>query len=124
MLEKIDSNQEKAGTNRKIEQEERKQEIRTGLERTPFIISRMDACQGRIMACLGKMGATDLNPNPEEREFAEVSTEQTAVNPVGGLRKRHRSRNLATERHRKPKDGFGEPAERWPTMQKSDQGQC
>jgi hypothetical protein len=34
-----------------------------------------------------------------------VSKEQATVKHVGGLRKRHRGQNLATERRQKPKDG-------------------
>jgi hypothetical protein len=39
------------------------------------------------------------------------------VVPVGGLRKRHRGRNLAAERSRKPRNGPGEtmdPGRNWP----------
>jgi hypothetical protein len=87
MLEKIDANQEKADANRKTGREERKQEIKAGLEQMAFLISRMDAHQERIMACLGKTSAIDLKTNPEEREskamHEEVPTEHTAVELSG-----------------------------------------
>jgi hypothetical protein len=72
------------------------------------LVSRRDAHEEGMMACLGKMEVMDLKANPEEiqseAEHQEVPKEQATVKPVGGLRKRHRGQNLAAERHCKPKD--------------------
>jgi hypothetical protein len=72
------------------------------------LVSCIDTHQVRMMACLGKTEATDLEANPErmqsEAEHQKVPKEQAAVKPVGGLRKRHRSQNLAAERRQKPKE--------------------
>jgi hypothetical protein len=72
------------------------------------MIGKMDACHERIMACLGRTEATDLVANPEEKESVPehrvVPKEQAAVKPVGGLRKRHRFRDLRAERRQKPKE--------------------
>jgi hypothetical protein len=68
----------------------------------------MDVHQERMMACLGKTEATDLETNSEEIEteakHEKVPNERAAVTPVGGQRKRRRGRNLATELRRKPKE--------------------
>jgi hypothetical protein len=108
MLEKIDTNQEKTDAKWEADREERKQEIRAGLELMASLVSRMGAHQERIMACLGKMDDMDLKANPEEKEskavHKEVSKEHTAVKPIGGLRKWHRGQNLATECCQKPKE--------------------
>lgn len=52
--------------------------------------------------------AAELEANPEQKEseteHEKVLEEQTAVKHVGGLRKRHRGLNLASERPQKPKE--------------------
>jgi hypothetical protein len=52
--------------------------------------------------------ATELEAKPEkkesEAEYEKVFTEQAAVKPVGGLRKRHRGLNLAAELPQIPKE--------------------
>jgi hypothetical protein len=51
--------------------------------------------------------STETKPDPgmmqSVEEHQEIPKEDAAVMPVGGLRKRHRDRNLAAGRHRKPK---------------------
>jgi hypothetical protein len=82
-----------------------------------ILISQMDALQERIMACLGKTEATDLKANPEEMqskaEHQDVPKEQVVVKPVGGLKKRHRGRNLVAERRWKPKERTRVNCEAW-----------
>jgi hypothetical protein len=59
----------------------------------------MVANQERMMTYLGKTENTALEANSEELEILaehrKVPKENAAVKPVGGLRKRHRSRHLA-----------------------------
>jgi hypothetical protein len=61
----------------------------------------MDAHHERKMA-------TDLEANPEEKDslavYLEVTKEHAAVETGRAQNKRYRSRNLATERRRKPKE--------------------
>jgi hypothetical protein len=69
--------------------------------------TKMHSHHERMMACLGRMEATDLEANPEEEsvvEHQEVPKEEAAVKPVGGLGNRHRGRYLAAERHQKQKE--------------------
>jgi hypothetical protein len=55
-----------------------------------------------------KVYPEQMEANPEEigseAEHDKFPKEQAAVKPVGGLRKRHRGRNLAAERRQKPKE--------------------
>jgi G:T/U-mismatch repair DNA glycosylase len=70
--------------------------------RLASLLSRMDVQHKTMMA-------HGLGGNPEEMkskaEHQEVPKEHAAVKPVGELRKRHRGRNVAAERRRKPTDG-------------------
>jgi hypothetical protein len=73
------------------------------------LVSWLDAHHESMMACLGKMEATNLEANPEEMQskvvHREVPKEDAAVKTGRALNKQHRSRNLAAERRRKLKDG-------------------
>jgi hypothetical protein len=64
---------------------------------------------------LEEMEATDLEANPEkmetnpekmesEVEHWEIATEEAAVKSSGTMKKRHRVRHLAAERHEEPKE--------------------
>jgi hypothetical protein len=69
----------------------------------------MKACQ-EATACHEAMEADieKIEPNPgmmqSVGEPQEVPKGEAAVMPVGGLRKQCRDRNLAAERHQKPKE--------------------
>lgn len=66
------------------------------------LISKMDAHHARMMACLEKTVATDLETNPEETQSGgddqEVPREDAAVEAGRGLNKQHRDRHLAAGR--------------------------
>jgi hypothetical protein len=72
------------------------------------VVSRMDAHQERMMACLGQMEATDLEVNSTEleslAEHQEVPKEHAALKSSGSLKKRHRGCHLAAGRCGKPKE--------------------
>jgi hypothetical protein len=94
MLANMDTIEEKTDT----DQEERKQEIRASQE---HLKGEMKAQHERMIACLGRMEAMDLEANPEEKEsemvHLEVLEEHAAVKPVGELRKQHRGCRVPSE---------------------------
>jgi hypothetical protein len=89
-----------------------KEEIRTNQARAEAnhekMMAKLDAHHEIILACLGKTEAMDLEANPEEMQFVvehwEVPKEHATVKSVGGPRKRHGRRNLASGHCRKPKE--------------------
>jgi hypothetical protein len=69
------------------------------------MMAMLDAHHERIMAPLGKAGATDFKANPKQMESVteqqDTSKEEVAVMPVGEPWNRRRVRNLAAERRQK-----------------------
>jgi hypothetical protein len=64
------------------------------------MLAKLDVHHERVMTCLEK---TEAYPEEMESKSEDREEEEAAVNPVRGLRKRHRRRNLATGHHHKPK---------------------
>jgi hypothetical protein len=82
-----------------------KQEIRAGQE---HLMTMINTHHERMMACLGKMEATDLKVNPEEMEseseHREVPQEMAAVRSLGTMKKRHWDPHLAAGHCGKPEE--------------------
>jgi hypothetical protein len=72
------------------------------------MMASLDAHYERMMSCLGKTEATDLEANAEEMQSVAVHEavpkEDAAVKTGRALNKRHRGRHLAAGRRRQPKD--------------------
>jgi hypothetical protein len=91
---KIEANQAKMDVNPKEMKEE--------------MLAKMEINQERMMACLGKMEATNLEANPEEIESVavheEVPKQETTVKSFGALKKWQRGQILAAWCRGKPKE--------------------
>jgi hypothetical protein len=133
LVSHIEANQAKTDVNLKETREETKSdqaEMRSSVsaikEKMEAAIHSLRARRIETMAYQEKTGARleCKEPIPEntEAEQEKVPKEQGAVKPVRGLRKRHRGRNLATERRQTPEDGSQRklvlPAEGRPALQK------
>jgi hypothetical protein len=72
------------------------------------MMTKLHAHHERMMACLGKTEAMDLEANPEEMqseaEHLEVPKEEAAVKSSGIPKKWHKGQNVAAGHHQKPKE--------------------
>jgi hypothetical protein len=98
---------EKKG-NKKYEVRDSQEHLKEMKAQMASLISWVDAQQERMMACLGRMEAMDLEANPEEKEseaeHREVPKEDEAVKPVGALKKQHSGWHLAAGHRGKLKE--------------------
>jgi hypothetical protein len=102
--------------NRRTDRDEMKQEIRASQEHIKEIIetqfaslaTKLDDWQKEMQTDREASKIMDWKANLEdmesELEYQEIPKGEATVVPVGGLRKRHRVRNLASEHRQKPKE--------------------